>query len=197
MQYLYNCNVFIKDKTRMQEEKLSELCKKKNTQAQKTIYELYSPYMLGVCLRYVSQRDIAEDIMHDGFIKVFSSFNKFEWRGKGSLKAWIARIMVNLSIEFLRKQKTWSCIDNHNDIISEEPPDENNVNKIPKEILISFISQLPSGYRTVFNLYVFEEKSHKEIAQILGINEKSSSSQLLRAKQSLAKKINQYIKSTK
>ena len=178
----------------MQEQELVRLCKEKDTKAQKTIYELYSPYMLGVCLRYIPQREIAEDILHDGFIKVFSSFDKFQWRGNGSLKAWIARIMVNMSIEHLRKQKTWNSIDDYKELQNEEPPCEDDVNKVPKEVLLKYISELPPGYRSVFNLYIFEEKSHKEIADILGINEKSSSSQLLRAKQYLMKKLTEYLK---
>ena len=84
----------------MQEQQLAELCKQQNNTAQKTIYELYGSYMFTICLRYVPQGDVAEDILQDGFIKVFSSINKFEWRGKGSLKAWISRIMVNTYIEY-------------------------------------------------------------------------------------------------
>lgn len=172
------------------EQRLAELCRQQDNVARKVLYEQYAGQMMAVCLRYVCDRDIAQDLLHDGFLKIFGSFDKFVYRGKGSLKAWMSRVMVNLSIEYLRK----------NDILSqtltlEEIPDtipettDEEVDGIPQKVLMAFINELPTGYRTVFNLYTFEEKSHKEIAAILGINEKSSASQLFRAKAVLAKKI--------
>lgn len=176
------------------EYELSERCRDKDNKARKVLYETYAGQMLAICLRYVGNRDIALDLLHDGFLKVFSSFDKFSYRGEGSLKAWLSRIMVNLSIEYLRKNDVLSQV-----LTLEEIPDaiidtdENEVERVPQSVLMKFISELPTGYRTVFNLYTFEEKSHKEIAQELGINEKSSASQLFRAKAVLAKKIREYM----
>ena len=155
----------------MEEFELSEQCRLGNNRARKELYEHYGGRLLGVCLRYTGDRDTAQDLLHDGFIKIFSSFDKFTWRGEGSLRAWMERVMVNTALQYLRKS----------DVI------------IPQAVLMRFIEELPAGYRTVFNLYTFEEKSHKEIAQLLGINEKSSASQLFRAKSVLAKRVKEWI----
>lgn len=179
---------------RMKEQELSELCRQGSNRARKELYEQYAGRMLGVCIRYAGNRDTAQDLLHDGFLKIFGSFDKFTWRGEGSLRAWMERVMVNTALQFLRK----------NDVISQsatleeipesyEEPDAEAVESIPQSVLMQFINELPTGYRTVFNLYTFEEKSHKEIAELLGINEKSSASQLFRAKSVLAKKVKEWL----
>lgn len=181
----------------MEEQNLSNLCKKGDAKARKILYEVYAGYLLGIGIRYVGDRGVAEDLLHDAFLKIFASFEKFTWRGNGSLKAWMSRIVVNTAIEYLRKGKT--------DLLSEksipveeaqgyEQPQASATERIPESVILQFIAELPPGYRAVFNLFVLEERSHKEIAALLGINEKSSSSQLLRAKGVLAKRINEYIK---
>lgn len=173
---------------------LSEQCRQQDNTARKVLYEQYAGQMMAICMRYVSDRDIAQDLLHDGFLKIFGSFDKFTYRGNGSLKAWMSRVMVNLSIEYLRKNDVLNQV-----VALEEVPDsvpdvdEEEVERIPQSVLMKFINDLPTGYRTVFNLYTFEEKSHREIAVELGINEKSSASQLFRAKAVLAKKIREYI----
>ena len=177
------------------EQELSERCRQQDNHARKVLYELYAGQMLGICMRYVGNREIAEDLLHDGFLKIFTSFDKFTYRGAGSLKAWMSRIMVNLSIEYLRKNDAAG-----QSVEIEELPDtiadttEEDIAFIPQEVLMKFIEELPAGYRTVFNLYTFEEKSHKEIAAMLGINERTSASQLFRAKAVLAKEIKEYVR---
>lgn len=191
----------------MDEQQLSNLCAKGDRNARKILYELYAEHMLGICMRYIADKATAQDLLHDGFIKIFGSFTKFTWRGNGSLKAWMSRIMVNMAIEHLRKVKNNGLVfDDGKGFLfggseaDEEKlglysePDADKVSLIPQKVLMTFISELPGGYRTVLNLFIFEGKSHKEIAGVLGINEKSSSSQLLRAKNVLAKRINEYIK---
>jgi len=178
----------------MREQDIAELCKKRDRNGQKALYEGFAPRLLAICLRYTGNRAAAEDLLHDGFLKIFNSFDKYSWRGEGSLRAWTSRIMVNLSIEYLKKNKLMQMSPaSDNDIPDEEEPQVVQVADIPQSVVMQFISELPAGYRTVFNLYVFENKSHSEIANILGINEKSSSSQLSRAKKMLAGKINAYI----
>lgn len=181
----------------MEEQSLSNLCKKGEAKARKILYEVYAGYLLGICIRYVGDRGIAEDLLHDAFLKIFASFDKFTWRGNGSLKAWLSRIVVNTAIEYLRKGK--SDLLSGNSLLPEEvqayeQPEANAAARVPESVILQFIAELPPGYRTVFNLFVLEERSHKEIATLLGIHEKSSSSQLLRAKSVLAKRINEYIK---
>ena len=150
--------------------------------------------MLGICLRYTGDRDTAQDLLHDGFIKIFDSFDKFTWRGEGSLRAWMERVMVNIALQYLRKNDVMNQSTPLEELPEEyEEPDASDVEAIPQKVLMQFIEELPVGYRTVFNLYTFEDKSHKEIAQALGINEKSSASQLFRAKSVLAKRVKEWI----
>lgn len=178
----------------MEEFELSERCRKGDNLARKLIYEQYAGRMLSVCFRYAGDRDTAQDLLHDGFLKIFGSFDKFTWRGEGSLRAWMERVMVNVALQYLRKNDVMSQTTELNEITERyQEPEESDVESIPQTILMQFISELPEGYRTVFNLYTFEDKSHKEIAQILGINEKSSASQLFRAKGALAKRIKEYM----
>lgn len=179
----------------MEEFELSEKCRQGNNLARKKLYELYSGRMLGICLRYTGDRDMAQDLLHDGFLKIYASFDKFTWRGEGSLRAWIERVMVNTALQHLRKNDVLNRAAELDDVEDfYEEPDTSDMETIPQKVLMDFISELPDGYRTVFNLYTFEEKSHKEIAQLLGINEKSSASQLFRAKGVLAKKIKDYLR---
>ena len=150
--------------------------------------------MRGVCLRYTGDRDTAQDLLHDGFIKIFSSFDKFTWRGEGSLRAWMERVMVNTALQYLRKSDAISQSTPLEEVPEDyEEPDASAVEMIPQAVLMRFIEELPAGYRTVFNLYKKKKKSHKEIAQLLGINEKSSASQLFRAKSVLAKRVKEWI----
>lgn len=179
----------------MEEQKLAERCKVGDNLARKELYERYAGRMLGICLRYSGDRETAQDLMHDGFLKIFGSFDKFTWRGEGSLRAWMERVMVNTVLQQLRKNDVMNlstALENSPEVYEE--PDASVVETIPQEVLMNFIAELPTGYRTVFNLYVFEEKPHKEIAQLLGINEKSSASQLTRAKASLAAKVREWMK---
>ena len=178
----------------MEEFELSELCRLGNNRARKELYEQYAGRMLGICLRYIGDRDTAQDLLHDGFIKIFDSFDKFTWRGEGSLRAWMERVMVNIALQYLRKNDVMNQSTPLEELPEEyEEPDTSDVEAIPQKVLMQFIEELPVGYRTVFNLYTFEDKSHKEIAQALGINEKSSASQLFRAKSVLAKRVKEWI----
>ena len=179
----------------MEEKELSLKCTEGDKGAQKILYERYSGYLLGICVRYASDRQEALDILHDTFIKIYANIGKFTYRGEGSLKGWLARLTVNLALERLRAGSRFHKVEIQGDMAEEVPP-ENFHENIPTSVLVRFIEELPPGYRAVFNLYVFEEMSHKEIARMLGINEKSSSSQFLRAKQAIAKKINKYLKDT-
>ena len=182
----------------MEELELSEQCRQGNNRARRELYERYAGRLLAICLRYMSDRDTAQDLLHDGFLKIFGSFDKFTWRGEGSLRAWMERVMVNTALQYLRK----------NDVINQaspleevpevyDEPDDDDIEMIPQSVLMQFVRELPPGYRTVFNLYTFENKSHKEIAQLLGINEKSSASQLFRAKSTLIRKVKDWLKNNR
>lgn len=147
---------------------------------------------MAVCVRYSGDRDTAQDILHDGFLKAFRSFDRFQYKGEGSLRAWLTRIMVNGALEQLRKQSLMN--EQPIEELPEDIEEEESLELIPEAELMRFIAELPAGYRTVFNLYVFEDKSHKEIADLLGITEHTSSSQLFRAKKMLQQKVSAYLK---
>ena len=182
-------------KADISEEELSLQCQRGDMQARRTLYERYGGGLMAICLRYIGDRETAEDVLHDGFLRIFQSIKQFSYQGEGSLKAWLSRVMVNEALGYLRKKN----VQLQQEVLMTEIPDgpdtdDSDLNDIPRSVLMKFIFELPDGYRTVFNLYVFEEKSHKEIASLLGITEHTSSSQFYRAKSLLIKKINEYRK---
>lgn len=166
--------------------------KEGDNKALQQLYERYIGHAMAVGLRYVPNRADAEDVVQDSFIKILTTVTKFEYRGEGSLKAWVMRVVTNEAINFLRKQGRFTFVDDIPEEDGEEEPPQ--LSKIPPQVLNRLIGELPTGYRLVLNLYVFEQKSHKEIADMLGIKESSSASQYLRAKRTLAHKIKNYIK---
>lgn len=180
---------------RIEEQELAEKCLQGDDKARRLLYERFADRMFAVCLRYAGDRALAEDLLHDGFLKIYESFDKFTWRGEGSLRAWMERVMINTVLQYFRKQDVLNqSVDLEKAPEAYAEPDAADMAGISARQLMRFVSELPVGYRTVFNLYVFEEKSHKEIAQLLGIQEKSSASQLARAKAVLAAKVNEWMK---
>lgn len=175
---------------RYKEDDLVRLIEQKNREAMKILYDRYAEYLSAVCGRYVADEDDKKDVLQECFIKIFLSISTFEYRGEGSLKAWMARITVNESLKFIRKNATYNFIE-----YSESVPDtvdEPDIEGVPDDVINSMILSLPPGYRMVFNLYVFENKSHKEIGHMLNIGESSSASQFSRAKALLSKRIKEY-----
>lgn len=179
----------------MNEVELVRRCKQKEPSAQAELYRQYAGELFALCIRYSGNRDTARDLLHDGFLKAFTSIDRFDYRGEGSLKAWLSRIMVNTALEEARQQARHIelGIDEAPDLADPDSQDDDLVREIAPDVLLRFIAELPDGYRTVFNLYTFENKSHKEIADLLHINEKSSSSQLYRARTLLMNRIKEYL----
>jgi RNA polymerase sigma-70 factor (ECF subfamily) len=170
----------------LKETDLVTACKKQNAKAQRMLYDRYAPIMLGMCRRYVRGELEAEDVMIKGFMKVFSKIDLFE--GKGSFEGWMKRIMINESLTYIRQNKAMYL---ETDIeVAEREPDYDLIStELEAKDLLKMVNELPSGYRTIFNLYAIEGYSHKEIAELLGINENTSKSQLSRARMQLQKKI--------
>lgn len=168
-------------------------CRARKDSARKELYTLYSTKMLAVCYRYTGDIEAAHDVLHDGFIKIFTQFS---FRGESSLSTWITRVMMTQSLDYLRREKRFGQLLVHEEQLPDLPDLSASVDSdgsaISEEQLLAFVAELPDGCRTVFNLYVFEEKSHKEIADMLHIKEHSSTSQLHRAKGLLAKRIKEY-----
>ncbi len=182
----------------MPEQQIVIGCRAGEDAARRELYECFAGRLFNICRRYVADTAVAQDILQDAFVRIFTSFDKFDWRGEGSLKAWMERITVNMALEHLRKSSK-AVFSSAPDLLArqqyEDPAVEaESVRAVPREVLVRFIEELPSGYRTVFNLYCIEDYSHREIADMLGINEKSSSSQLSRAKALLAARIKEYLK---
>lgn len=174
------------------EQELAIMLKQKNPVAMKAMYNRYAGYLAAVCSRYILSEEDQKDVLQDSFIKIFTSAGQFEYRRDGSLKAWATRIVVNESLKLLKQQEKFNITDQDTDFPEqpeEEPPETED---IPAEAIHTLIRQLPAGYRTILNLYVFENKSHKEIAALLNIKEDTSASQLHKAKNILAKKIKTY-----
>ena len=180
----------------MRERDISRGCKRGDAIAQRALFEQYSPLLMAKIFRYVGNDDDAKDVLQDTFIKALTMIDNFAWAGEGSLQAWLTRIAVNTSLNFLRSRKRLTplnvdTLDDPPDLAEE--PTATEVNSLDASTILAMVAELPDGYRTVFNLYCLDGYSHKEIAEQLGINEKSSSSQLLRAKTLLARKIKKYI----
>ena len=176
------------------ETELIEGCRAGKDSARKELYTLYSKQLLAVCYRYMGDIDAAHDVLHDGFIKIFTHFT---FRGECALSTWVTRVMVTQAIDYLRKRQRFSQLVVNEEQLPDVPDDTyiaENGNRLSEALLMRFVAELPDGCRTVFNLYVFEEKSHKEIAELLHIKEHSSTSQLHRAKSLLAKRIKEYTK---
>ena len=168
------------------EEQIIAGCISGERRYQEILYHTYSSKMFSVCLRYANEYAGAEDLLQDGFIKVFNNIQKF--RSEGSFEGWIRRIFVNNSIEYFRKKANMYVVQ-ETEALTYEYYDDNAVQKLMKEDLMKIIQSLSVGYRTIFNLYAIEGYSHKEIAEMLNITEGTSKSQLARARYLLQKKI--------
>lgn len=172
------------------EEQLIAALRQGDTSARRRVYERYVGYAMATALRYTAVRENAEDVVQDAFVKVLTTIDGFSYRGDGSLKAWVMRIVAHTACDFVRSHERITLTDVPLDIADEEPTDEESSPAVipPKELTL-MIGQLPAGYRLVLNLYVFEHYSHREIAQRLGIREQSSASQLARARRLLRRMI--------
>ncbi len=164
----------------MTELSLTEACKKRDPFAQRSLYNLYAKQMYLICIRYVVQQHDAEEILSDAFLKCFLKIGQFRYRGEGSLKAWLTRIVVNECLAFMRKKKRLiiSLEQYEHQAAGSDPP----LGNLQTKEIMQQIMNLPDGYRTVLNLYIFESKTHKEIAALLDISENTSKSQLHKAR---------------
>jgi len=175
------------------ERQLVDDIRKGDTSAFRQLYLLYVKYLSAICCRYIPHEDDRKDILQEAFLKIWSSIKTFNYRGEGSLKAWMSKITVNLSLKYLKDSGKLRCEDIST--LKEDIPDTDiNTRGIPTDVLMRFIQEMPDGYRTVFNLFVIEGISHKEIAKLLGIKENTSASQLFKAKALMAEKIRNYEK---
>ena len=160
--------------------KLVNDCLKKETAAQRELYAHFANAMLGVCYRYTKSMTDAEDVLQEGFIKVFR--NLHQYKGSGELGGWIRRIMVNTAINYLKNQSRYQYDLSFTDSSLHPVSDESPEIMLNAKELAELIRQLPTGYQTIFNMHAVEGYSHVEIGKILGINEGTSRSQYARAR---------------
>jgi RNA polymerase sigma factor (sigma-70 family) len=179
-------------------EQLKEIiegCLRNDRRSQEAIFKLFYGKMMVVCMRYTNDKDTAQEVLQEGFMKVFEKLGAFDY--KGSFEGWVRRIVANTAIDSIRRSKKNPILtDNDNDfkIGGENPMEEQEtieLGEIKAEMAMEAIQKLSPAYRTVFNLYVLEEYSHKEIAEMLGISEGTSKSNLAKAKMNLQKILNQ------
>jgi len=178
------------------EKQVFERARDGDRKAVRQLYDRYSSFLAATCARFLPDPGDQKDVLQDGFVKIFSSLDKFDYRGEGSLKAWMTQIVVNECLKVLRKRKRSVPIlfeEELRDVEIEEDTGPPEVEKVPAAVIHEMIKELPDGYRAVFNLFVLEEKNHKEISELLGITESTSASQLYRARMILAKKIKEYL----
>jgi RNA polymerase sigma factor (sigma-70 family) len=171
------------------EDELIRLCLNNDAKAQESFYRRFAPKMYGVCLRFAKNQMEADDILQEGFIKVFLNLSSF--RNEGSLEGWIRRTIVNTAINLYKKNVKYQ-----KDIDIEQAETVQNTEtsayeNLCTEELLKLVTELPAGYRMVFNLNVIEGYTHKEISQLLEISENTSKSQLSRARQTLQRKIDE------
>lgn len=162
---------------------------------QEELYKRFAPKMYAVCLRYANNADDAQDLLQEGFIKVYKNLHRF--RSEGSFEGWVRRVFVNTSIEHFRKKSAQLSSVSEKEENTIEDADITALDSLAEKDIINIVQELSPGYRTVFNLYVIEGYSHKEIGEMLGISEGTSKSQLARAKSILQKKVAQYLSDTK
>jgi len=173
----------------MNQQQLIKECKEGSAAAQKWLFDHFADKMIMVCGRYVKQETDAEEVMLDGFFKFFKSISSFQYQGEAALFSWIKKIMINECLMFLRNKNAF--------VITAEstaehlPLQADILDKLNADEIYKLIVQLPVGYRTVFNLFAIEGMGHKEIAQLMGIAEGTSKSQLNKARQYLQKMLTQ------
>jgi RNA polymerase sigma-70 factor (ECF subfamily) len=177
-------------KNKSEEQQLIDRCKNCEPWAQKKMYELHASTMMSVCVRYVSDKEIAKDVLQDGFVKVFTKIDTYS--EVGSFEGWMRRIFVTTSLEYLRRNdvlKQSANIDEYDEFIEND--NVAVIDKISADDLMTCIAGLSDGYRTVFNMYAIEGYSHQEIAKVLNISENTSRSQFMRARKILQKNVQQ------
>lgn len=176
------------------EEDIAKGIRKGDNRAMRHFYAQYGGLLAATCSRYVNNEDDVKDLLQDAMVNIIQNIDSFTYKGKGSLRAWATRIVVNQALNFVKSQKRFLDTFADKDLGNLSLPDneEPDISDVPADVIHQMISQLPDGYRTVFNLFAIEGKSHKEIAALLGIKADTSASQFFRAKNILAKQIDNY-----
>lgn len=175
-----------------EEQRLVKRLQEGDKTAAREFYTLYANSLAGVCMRYIADEEDLKDVLQNALARIFSHIAEFEYRGAGSLLAWAKRVVVNESLKFLRTKEHYEVLQQNYEVAEEADENILSLNDIPPNVIREMLRRLPTGYRTVLNLYVLEGKSHQEIATLLGIEKGTSASQLHKAKRMLAKMIRKF-----
>ena len=176
------------------EQELAKHCSRNDIKAEDELYRRYAARIYTLCRRYLGDSDEAKDLMQESLIQALDKIHTFKYSGKGSLGGWLSRIAINKTINHIKRQK-WRTVPldfSTRDNIPE--PSADDMEAIPQEKLLEWISQLPDERRAVFNLFCIDGYSHRDIAQMLGISEKGSAGVLAKARKQLKENIRQYLK---
>lgn len=171
----------------MEEKALVKKCVKGDPKAQRMLFDKFAPKMLGVCIRYTKNVEQAQDVLQDGFVKVFTKLDHF--KGGGSLEGWIRRIMVNTALDEIRKNLKFQNNVDVDEVGYKVDDNAYIIEGLQEEYLLGLINEMPEGYKMVFNMFAIEGYSHKEIADTLEISENTSKSQYSRARAYLKAKL--------
>ncbi len=174
-------------------ERLINRIKNHDRQAMAELYQRFVGLLTSVCYRYVSSDEDAKDVLQNSFIKIFTAISTFRYQSDKAFQSWMIRVVSNEALDFLKNRRRITFVD-LNDTIQEQTTEEPSIDRLSADELHQLITGLPDGYRMVFNMFVLDGYSHKEIGNLLGIKESSSASQYYHAKQLLAERINKLMK---
>ena len=175
-----------------EEQRLVERLQEGDKSAAREFYARYAASLAGICMRYIADEEDLKDVLQNAFANMFSHIAEFEYRGSGSLYAWAKKIVVNEALKFLKTKERHELLKENYEVVDDSDDDIPSLSNIPPDVILQMLTRLPTGYRTVLNLYVLEGKSHQEIATLLGIAKDTSASQLYKAKKMLAKMMREY-----
>ena len=175
------------------EQDIAQLVAKGDRKATRALYGDTICRMTSVCSRYVTDPDAVNDVLQDSYMSIFTTIDKFQYKGEGSLLAWMTRIVVHKSVDWVKREMRRGAVELPGDIPEVIDDDSADDCDLSADTIHSIIRQMPAGYRAVFNMYVLDGMSHKQIAAELGIAENSSASQLARAKAWLKNEVKKYL----
>lgn len=180
----------------LDEQELARRCREKDRMAERELYNRYAARVYSLCRRYTRDGEEAKDLTQDAIIQALDKIGSYKYTGKGSLYAWLARLVINKAINQIKRQRwRWVSLDA---LVPDTVPDptKEEMETIPEEKLLEWIARLPDVRRAVFNLYCIDGYSHREIGKLLGISEKGSAGGLAKARKQLKEEIRQYLKET-
>lgn len=178
----------------MTEQELAQLCSQGDRRAQGELYKRYAARLLALCRRYCQDADDAHDLMQDAVIRAVERMESFTFRGNGSLYAWMSRIAVNMAVSRIRRNRFLHISLDRTPALDIPDPPAEEVSTIPKDVMLEMIGALPPMRRAVFNMYCIDGYSHRDIADMLGITEKGSASNLAKARKQLKQQVVTYLK---